>query len=120
MLFYLDNWQSVGPNSDLALYAPGRFRGPRGRFPRPRVQAKNRPSGLNENYAREIMELHTLGVDGGYTQKDVTELARVLTGWTIAPPQQGGGFIFRRALHDTGSKTVLGVHFAPGGGMEEG
>ena len=85
-----------------------------------RAPDKAMKGGLNENYAREIMELHTLGVDGGYTQKDVTELARVLTGWSIAPPQQGGGFIFRRALHDTGSKTVLGVHFAGGGGVEEG
>jgi uncharacterized protein (DUF1800 family) len=74
--------------------------------------------GLNENYAREIMELHTLGVDGGYTQKDVTELARVLTGWTI--DQRTGVFIFRPQLHDAGSKTVLGVRFASGGGMEEG
>jgi uncharacterized protein (DUF1800 family) len=109
MLFYLDNWQSVGPNSDLALYGPGRFRGPRGRFPRPRVQAKNRPSGLNENYAREIMELHTLGVDGGYTQKDVTELAKVLTGWTIEKPQLGGGFKFNERAHEPGPKYVLGL-----------
>jgi uncharacterized protein (DUF1800 family) len=66
------------------------------------------------------MELHTLGVDGGYTQKDVTELARVFTGWTIDRPQQGGGFIFRPALHDAGAKTVLGVRFPAGGGIEEG
>ncbi len=108
MLFYLDNWQSVGPNSDLALYGPGRFRGPRGRFARPRPQAKNRPSGLNENYAREIMELHTLGVDGGYTQKDVTELAKVLTGWTIEKPQLGGEFKFNERAHEPGPKYVLG------------
>jgi uncharacterized protein (DUF1800 family) len=108
MLFYLDNWQSVGPNSDLALYGPGDFRGRRGRFARPRVQAKNRPSGLNENYAREIMELHTLGVDGGYTQKDVTELAKVLTGWTIEKPQLGGGFKFNERAHEPGPKYVLG------------
>jgi uncharacterized protein (DUF1800 family) len=108
MLFYLDNWQSVGPNSDLALYGPQRFAGRRGRFPRPRPQAKNRPSGLNENYAREIMELHTLGVDGGYTQKDVTELAKVLTGWTIEKPQLGGGFKFNERAHEPGPKYVLG------------
>jgi uncharacterized protein (DUF1800 family) len=108
MLFYLDNWQSVGPNSELALYGPGRFAGRRGRFPRPRPQAKNRPSGLNENYAREIMELHTLGVDGGYTQKDVTELAKVLTGWTIEKPQLGGGFKFNERAHEPGPKYVLG------------
>jgi uncharacterized protein (DUF1800 family) len=108
MLFYLDNWQSVGPNSELALYGPGRFRGRRGRFARPRPQAKNRPSGLNENYAREIMELHTLGVDGGYTQKDVTELAKVLTGWTIERPQLGGEFKFNERAHEPGPKYVLG------------
>jgi uncharacterized protein (DUF1800 family) len=109
MLFYLDNWQSVGPNSELALYGPGRFRGRRGRFARPRPQqGKNRPSGLNENYAREIMELHTLGVDGGYTQKDVTELAKVLTGWSIEQPQLGGSFRFNERAHEPGPKYVLG------------
>lgn len=109
MLFYLDNWQSVGPHSELALYGPQRFAGRRGRFPRPRPQqAKNRPSGLNENYAREIMELHTLGVDGGYTQKDVTELAKVLTGWTIERPQLGGEFKFNERAHEPGAKYVLG------------
>jgi uncharacterized protein (DUF1800 family) len=76
---------------------------------------------LNENYAREIMELHTLGVDGGYTQKDVTELARVLTGWSIRRPQEGDvSFMFRPRVHDRGAKTVLGVRFAAGGGIEEG
>jgi uncharacterized protein (DUF1800 family) len=114
MLFYLDNWQSVGPNSDLARHGPqprrpvrpGRF----GQMPRPRPQqaGKNRPSGLNENYAREIMELHTLGVDGGYTQKDVTELAKVLTGWSIEQPQRGGGFTFNARAHEPGTKEVLG------------
>jgi uncharacterized protein (DUF1800 family) len=108
MLFYLDNWQSVGPNSELALYGAGRPLGRRGRFARPRPQAKNRPSGLNENYAREIMELHTLGVDGGYTQKDVTELAKVLTGWSIERPQLGGGFHFNERAHEPGAKYVLG------------
>lgn len=112
MLFYLDNWQSVGPNSELAIYGPGgRPRPRRGRYPRfPRAQQqrKNRPSGLNENYAREIMELHTLGVDGGYTQKDVTELAKVLTGWGIDRPQQGGEFKFREIAHEPGTKYVLG------------
>jgi uncharacterized protein (DUF1800 family) len=108
MLFYLDNWQSVGPDSDLALYGPQNRGGRRGRFARPRAQGKNRPSGLNENYAREIMELHTLGVDGGYTQKDVTELAKVLTGWTIEQPQLGGGFKFNDRAHEPGNKYVLG------------
>jgi len=112
MLFYLDNWQSVGPDSELALYGPGRPFRRRGRFappPRPRPQqAKNRPSGLNENYAREIIELHTLVVDGGYTQKDVTELAKVLTGWSIEQPQMGGSFRFNERAHEPGSKYVLG------------
>jgi uncharacterized protein (DUF1800 family) len=109
MLFYLDNWQSVGPNSELALYGPQQRGGRRGRFARPRPQqGKNRPSGLNENYAREIMELHTLGVDGGYTQKDVTELAKVLTGWTIERPQLGGGFKFNERAHEPGPKYIMG------------
>ena len=109
MLFYLDNWESVGPDSELALYGPQSRMGRRGRFPRPRPQqAKNRPSGLNENYAREIMELHTLGVDGGYTQKDVTELAKVLTGWSIEKPQLGGGFHFNESAHEPGNKYILG------------
>ncbi|MBZ5508654.1 MAG: DUF1800 domain-containing protein [Acidobacteriia bacterium] len=108
MLFYLDNWQSVGPNSELAVYGPQRRGARRGRFARPRPQAKNRPSGLNENYAREIMELHTLGVDGGYTQKDVTELAKVLTGWSIEQPQLGGSFRFNERAHEPGAKYILG------------
>jgi uncharacterized protein (DUF1800 family) len=114
MLFYLDNWQSVGPNSDLAKYGPqGRRpqyrRAPFGvyRMPPPRPQQNNRP-GLNENYAREIMELHTLGVDGGYTQKDVTELAKVLTGWSIDQPQRGGTFHYNDRAHEPGKKYVLG------------
>jgi len=82
--------------------------------------ARSRRDAINENYAREIMELHTLGVDGGYTQKDVTELARVLTGWSIAMPRQGGGFVFRPRMHDSGAKTVLGVRLAAGGGIGEG
>ena len=94
MLWYLDNWQSVGPNSQAAA----------------RAKNNGKPSpGLNENYAREVMELHTLGVNGGYTQKDVTELARVLTGWTLEEPRQGGGFVFREPRHEPGDKTVLGA-----------
>jgi uncharacterized protein (DUF1800 family) len=114
MLFYLDNWQSVGPDSELAVFGPGpgrpfRRRGRFARFPRPQQpKGKNRPSGLNENYAREIMELHTLGVDGGYTQKDVTELAKVLTGWSIEQPQMGGSFRFNERAHEPGAKYVLG------------
>ena len=76
--------------------------------------------GLNENYARELLELHTLGVDGGYTQHDVIEVARALTGWTIGPNRDPSVFLFRRELHDTGSKTVLGHTLAAGRGIEDG
>jgi uncharacterized protein (DUF1800 family) len=86
--------------------------------PRPQPQRPQR--GLNENYARELMELHTLGVDGGYTQQDVIEVARILTGWTIDRPPQGGSFIFRPQVHDAGEKKVLGVKFPAGHGEEEG
>ena len=82
--------------------------------------ARSHAGGINENYAREIMELHTLGVDAGYSQKDVTELARVLTGWSIERPEQGGGFRFRPFLHDRQPKSVLGIRFGSGGGIEEG
>jgi uncharacterized protein (DUF1800 family) len=101
MLFYLDNWLSVAPN---AAVRPG---------------GKGERRGLNENYARELMELHTLGVDGGYTQQDVHEVARCFTGWTIDGPRQGGGFIFRPRLHDDGEKTVLGNRIASGGGVDD-
>jgi uncharacterized protein (DUF1800 family) len=122
MLFYLDNWLSVGPHSDVALGRPPRgpyrrvYRGPFGvpvyRPPRPpnpnAQQRKNKREGLNENYARELMELHTLSVNGGYTQGDVTEVAKVFTGWTIKRPRQGGGFEFNQRLHEPGPKYVLG------------
>jgi len=94
MLFYLDNWSSIGPNSQAAG-------GGKNTSPDPK-------RGLNENYAREIMELHTLSVNGGYTQTDVTELAKVLTGWTIDNPGQGGGFVFDPKKHEPGDKHVLG------------
>jgi len=116
MLFYLDNAQSVAdPQNRPAL--PRRVRLG---MPMPMPNANARRGGLNENYAREIMELHTLGVDGGYTQKDVTELARVLTGWSIMRPQEGSGFVFRKQMHDIAPKSVLGVRFPAGGGIEEG
>jgi uncharacterized protein (DUF1800 family) len=114
MLFYLDNWLSVGPDSDVARgIRKNQFpRRRHGRFPPPPPrQAKangKRKNGLNENYGRELMELHTLGVNGGYTQNDVTEVARVLTGWTIDQPQKGGGFKFEERLHEPGAKMVLG------------
>jgi uncharacterized protein (DUF1800 family) len=108
MLFYLDNWQNTAPNSP----------GTRGRF-----------KGLNENYARELMELHTLGVDGGYTQQDVTTLARILTGWgfcpgllsrsqTRQPLPNPTGFCFDPHRHDDSDKTFLGQRLN-GGGIEE-
>jgi uncharacterized protein (DUF1800 family) len=101
MLFYLDNWMST--RADLVMAA-----GPN----------KGRRMGLNENYAREIMELHTLGVDGGYTQQDVIEVARAFTGWTIERPREQGTFVFRPAAHDQGAKKVLG-HVLPGYGGEQ-
>jgi uncharacterized protein (DUF1800 family) len=130
MLFYLDNWLSVDPEAAARMrqgggaalggargrrrvrpgggtVAPGtdRRRSPDSQPP----QGQGRRRGLNENYAREIMELHTLGVDGGYTQKDVTEVARSLTGWTIQGLRQGEPrFAFDRRVHDAGPKVVLG------------
>lgn len=103
MLFYLDNWESVGPDTQR----------------RP-ANAKRPARGLNENYARELMELHTLGVDGGYTQKDVTEVARCFTGWTIRAPRQGGDFFYNDRVHDKGEKIVLGVRIPAGGGRDDG
>ncbi len=103
MLFYLDNWRSAGPPPPGRSVNPNRTR-----------------RGLNENYGRELLELHTLGVDGGYTQTDVTEVARCFTGWTIEQPQRGGAFTFNPRLHDTGGKKVLGVTIPAGGGMEDG
>ena len=102
MLFYLDNWESVGPNTQR----------------RP-ANSKQPVRGLNENYARELMELHTLGVDGGYTQKDVTEVARCFTGWTIHAPRDGGDFFYNDRVHDKGEKTVLGVKIPAGGGKDD-
>src|SRR6185312_2275252 len=77
-------------------------------------------AGLNENYGRELMELHTLGVDGGYTQQDVIEAARALTGWSVRPPAQGGGFIFRPEWHDAAEKNFLGHRLAAGRGEQDG
>ena len=108
MLYYLDNWLSVDPDAALDLAS-------RRRAARPNM----RRSGLNENYARELLELHTLGVDGGYTQQDVTEVARVFTGWTIQDPRRGARFRFDARLHDNGEKVVLG-HRIRGRGQWEG
>jgi uncharacterized protein (DUF1800 family) len=101
MLFYLDNAQNAAPGS----------KGPNGR-----------EAGLNENYARELMELHTLGVDGGYSQDDVVALARILTGWSLvrpaALPEKGLGFAFYPGRHDQGEKHFLGQDIAANGEAE--
>jgi uncharacterized protein (DUF1800 family) len=99
MLFYLDNWESMGAQSPAGT---------------------RRQKGLNENYGRELLELHTLGVDGGYTQKDVTEVARCFTGWTIRQPQRVAEFEFNPRMHDNGEKIVLGVRIPAGGGIHDG
>jgi hypothetical protein len=112
MLFYLDNWLSVGPDSAKALGVPP-HPGPYNRFPQ-RNKAKGN-NGLNENYGRELLELHTLSVNGGYSQRDVTEVAKVFTGWTIDTPAQGGGFKFDPRMHEPGPKFVLGHRIKPKG-----
>jgi uncharacterized protein (DUF1800 family) len=161
MLFYLDNFQSVSPNANVGRGRPGQQRPQGGGLldllmgggggmrrnparqqgagganaPNPNQQAaqqQQRPKrGINENYARELMELHTLGVDGGYTQKDVQEVARCFTGWTIYNPRgagaalgmnddKAGQFYFNPRLHDDGEKFVLGHKIPAGGGMKDG
>ena len=146
MLFYLDNAQSVSPNAQLPQQRPGNARGPLAGLrmsnnpQQQRPQAQQQRRGINENYARELMELHTLGVDGGYTQKDVQEVARCFTGWTIIAPRgagaaaqaimngpmaemartRAGTFMFRPGVHDNGEKMVLGHKIPAGGGMKDG
>jgi uncharacterized protein (DUF1800 family) len=144
MLFYLDNWMSsdpAGPHTGRRSQSGDRVRanGSADRrvrtppAPRPRagsgdatlpepatVRSPQQRAGLNENYGRELLELHTLGVDGGYTQQDVTEVARAFTGWTIDRPRLGGGFRFAPALHDDGRKVVLGHVIEAGGGEQDG
>jgi len=104
MLFYLDNWQSGVPRQ----------------YPATKDRPARTSGGINENYARELMELHTLGVDGGYTQKDVQEVARCFTGWTIRKPNEVGLFFFNPRTHDNGEKLVLGHRIAAGGGISDG
>jgi len=121
MLFYLDNWLSVGPNSDVANGIPkqaSKQSKQRIRNKGQTNQSKGKRNGLNENYGRELMELHTLGVNGGYTQEDVTEVARVFTGWTLKQPGQGGGFTFEERTHEPGDKIVLGHRIKPKGEKE--
>ncbi len=115
MLFYLDNWLSVGPDSAQAMGIPLHPSSRRYAAPRPRPNQGKRPSGLNENYGRELLELHTLSVSGGYSQRDVTEVAKVFTGWTIDKPYQGGGFKFDPRMHEPGPKFVLGHRIKPKG-----
>jgi uncharacterized protein (DUF1800 family) len=125
MLFYLDNWQS-GVDSLHPTSAEERIDARRRTMASDTLFAAfaspihRRPRGINENYARELMELHTLGVDGGYTQHDVQEVARALTGWTIDSPNLGGDFVFRADMHDAGQKVVLGHTLAAGRGIEDG
>jgi uncharacterized protein (DUF1800 family) len=111
MMLYLDNATSMGPDS------PAAQRAQMAAFRKPATKQKA-PEGLNENYARELMELHTLGVNGGYTQADVVQVARVLTGWTVDRPQFGGDFIFTPNRHEPGAKTVLGQTIKDGGEAE--
>ena len=110
MMLYLDNAQSIGPDSPAAE---------RAKMAAERSgKEKKANEGLNENYGRELMELHTLGVNGGYTQADVTEVARVLTGWGVDEPVRGGGFQFNVNRHEPGAKTVLGEKIKEGGELE--
>jgi uncharacterized protein (DUF1800 family) len=122
MLFYLDNWLSVGPNSDIALGIAAHNGNRRGYSPNrpPPIRPKKgkQASGLNENYGRELMELHTLSVNGGYSQKDVTEVAKVFTGWTLEQPKKGGDFYFEPRMHEPGDKFVLGHRIKPNGEKE--
>jgi len=106
MMIYLDNSSSIGPDSMAAERADRR------------PNSKKKREGLNENYARELMELHTLGVNGGYTQADVTQVARILTGWTVEKPERGGGFEFDPNRHEPGTKVVMGEKFKDHGEQE--
>jgi uncharacterized protein (DUF1800 family) len=134
MLFYLDNWQSAAAAGVPTTASRERTAAASRRIPvrrgqtllpprqpsRPAAPTRQAPRGINENYARELMELQTLGVDGGYTQKDVQEVARAFTGWTIERPRLGGGFRFEPRLHDDGEKIVLGHRIKAGGGESDG
>ena len=120
MLYYLDNWESVAPNAfEVGPYAPrrGTLNGvPNSIIPNGLQRLAH---GLNENYGREIMELHTLGVKGGYTQDDVIAVARCFTGWTVRNPEHPE-FVFAPFMHDYGEKTVLGHKIPAGGGEQDG
>ena len=125
MLFYLDNFLSADPRAaqraarerEMRQMMRQRRMGmpPPNPIPPEQAQRKKQERGLNENYGRELMELHTLGVDGGYTQKDVTEVARCFTGWTIERPRENPDFKFDERLHDPDTKTVMGKKIRDGG-----
>jgi uncharacterized protein (DUF1800 family) len=138
MLFFLDNWLSANPAAwqKMQQQMPARRQMRGGAFGRPRLPQQNpmpaddpnnpnatakqkQERGLNENYGRELMELHTLGVDGGYTQDDVVNVAKAFTGWTIKQPRRQAEFFFDDRLHDNSAKTVLG-HEIHAGGMRDG
>jgi uncharacterized protein (DUF1800 family) len=104
MMLYLDNASSIGPDSPAARNQ--------------NRNGKKAAEGLNENYARELMELHTVGVNGGYTQADVTEVAKILTGWGVEKPFQVATFRFEERRHEPGTKTVMGVRFKEDGENE--
>src|SRR2546422_7619653 len=112
MLFYLDDWQSVAPGASRPVPLSARRRGGQGVRPS--------PTGINENHARELLELHTLGVDGGYTQQDVISVARIFTGWSIERPRQGAAFAFHERAHDRAQKIVMGLMYPAGHGRDEG
>jgi uncharacterized protein (DUF1800 family) len=113
MLYYLDNWESIAPGAfDIGPFAP-----PVEQMAR---QLARQARGLNENYGRELMELHTLGVDGGYSQADVIAVARCFTGWTIAKPATDPHFVFAGFMHDWDAKVVLGRTIPAGGGESDG
>lgn len=119
MLYYLDNWESVAPGMEVGPFAPfrGVFNGvPNSIIPGPLGRVAH---GLNENYGREVMELHTLGVKGGYTQEDVIAVARCFTGWTVRSSEDPE-FVFAPFMHDNGEKVVLGHKIPAGGGEEDG
>jgi uncharacterized protein (DUF1800 family) len=122
MLYYLDNYQSAADSGRMTLAALRGLEKAGSPAERTRLQAAvmRRRGGLNENFGRELLELHTLGVDGGYTQHDVIDVARAFSGWTLRVPREGGGFAFNPAAHDAGEKLVLGTVLAAGRGEEDG
>jgi uncharacterized protein (DUF1800 family) len=113
MLYYLDNWESMAPDVfQIGPFAPGPYATAQ--------QLARQARGLNENYGREILELHTLGVNGGYTQQDVVNVARCFTGWTIKAPMTKPEYTFAAFMHDNSEKTVLGHTIPAGGGEQDG